>query len=92
MYEELEKFKEDEDKEFYPIKDYKIQFYGNGKTVGLLHPTAFSHPNLENWMRGKSASKYKVDGEWYGANFAPIYLSITKDKHKKGEFNFEYAR
>lgn len=94
MYEELESFKNYNDKEFYPIENYEMQFYGDGRIVSLRFPTVLNNPELDKRLSGSSASwyKYKVDGEWYGVGLATISLSIPKDKHKEGEFNFEFAR
>ncbi|WP_157451702.1 hypothetical protein [Cellulophaga lytica] len=94
LYEELASFKNYDDKEFYPIENYEVKYSGNGRIISLRFPTILNNPDLDKRLAGKSASwyKYYVNKEWKGVRFASINLSIPKDKHKEGEFNFEFAR
>jgi hypothetical protein len=61
--------------EVQTIKDYKMEFYANGKLVRFVNTT--NDPNL----RGKSAlwSKYKKDDEMSGYLFG-LYFYIPKGK------------
>jgi hypothetical protein len=61
--------------EFFPLEDYELVFYGDGKLVGLK-----SKKN-EKGFRGASAllCKFKLDGKWTGAELDYL-LHIPKGK------------
>ncbi|KGK30612.1 hypothetical protein [Cellulophaga sp. E6(2014)] len=81
-------------KDYQPIKDYKIQYFADGKIVRLWHPSIFEKPDLDPRLNRKSAFYflYTNKDNRKRVRFQGITLSIPKDKHKKGEFNFEFAR
>ncbi|WP_405246609.1 hypothetical protein [Cellulophaga sp. Asnod2-G02] len=83
-----------DNKDFQPIKDYKIQFFGDGRIVRLWHPSVFEKPDLDLRLKRTSAFYFLFTNKdnRKKVRFQGITLSIPKDKHKKGEFNFEYAR
>ncbi len=73
---ECELFVQAKNKEFQPIKDYEIKFYGNSKIVALKHSsTTPSDPRL----RGESSFWFLYDnGSGLRANFPNIYLYLPK--------------
>ena len=79
-----------EDKVFQPIKDYKISFRSEGQHLVLEH---YVFPVKDKRIQGKSSFWFLFKkNEITRAMFRSINLSIPKDKHKEGEFNFEFAR
>lgn len=83
-----------EDKDFQPIKDYIVDFHGNGAIISLWHPSVIQKLDLDVRLDRKSTFYFLYtdeDGDTL-VDFTGIFLSIPKDKHKEGEFNFEFAR
>ncbi|WP_062059441.1 hypothetical protein [Aquimarina longa] len=64
------------DKEFQPLEDYVLSFYGNGRIVSLRHP---SREPVDYRLRGKSALwfLYETEDETIG-HFPGIYLYLPK--------------
>ncbi len=65
-----------QEKEFQPIKDYNIEFYGGNKIITLRYPVI--NP-IDKRLKGKSAFwfKYKLGGN-IRASWTNIYLYIPK--------------
>ncbi|WP_158978278.1 hypothetical protein [Cellulophaga sp. L1A9] len=81
-------------KDYQPIIDYKVEYFGDGRVICLWHPSIFEKPDLDPRLSRESSFYYiyLTEDNKRRARFQGILLSIPKDKHKKGEFNFEYAR
>ncbi|MCV6629129.1 MAG: hypothetical protein OIF50_04640 [Flavobacteriaceae bacterium] len=81
-------------KRFQPLKDYKMVFYNDGKSVLLWHPSLIEKPDLDKRLANNAALYYlhtKPNGN-IRVQFLGIFLSISKDKHQKGAFHLEYTR
>ncbi|MDO6855324.1 hypothetical protein Q4599_17210 [Cellulophaga lytica] len=80
-----------DNKDFQPIRDYKFSIWSQGHYVSLEHPV---FPIKDKRIQGKPSFwfLFKNSNGRLRAMFRPIDLSIPKDKHKEGEFNFEFAR
>ncbi|MCV6630633.1 MAG: hypothetical protein OIF50_12345, partial [Flavobacteriaceae bacterium] len=81
-------------KRFQPLKDYKLVFYNDGKSVQAWHPKLLEKPDLDPRLANKAASYYlhTTPKGNIRVQFLGDYLSIPKDKHQKGEFHLEYTR
>ncbi|WP_157821835.1 hypothetical protein [Tenacibaculum sp. Bg11-29] len=82
-----------EDKNFQPLKNYKVSYQGNGRIINLEHPIFTLDDSIDKRLYGKPAFwfLFKKNNKTR-VMFRSILLSIPEDKHKKGEFNFGYAR
>ncbi|WP_148639346.1 hypothetical protein [Aquimarina longa] len=64
------------DKEFQPLEDYVLSFYGNGRIVSLRHP---SKEPVDYRLRGESALWFLYETEdATNAHFPGIYLYLPK--------------
>ncbi|WP_438711098.1 hypothetical protein ACSTS3_21525 [Aquimarina muelleri] len=65
-----------ENKEFQPLENYVINFYGNNRIVALRHP---SKEPVDYRLRGESAFWFTYDeGDNIMAYFPSIYLYLPK--------------
>ncbi|MCV6631195.1 MAG: hypothetical protein OIF50_15190, partial [Flavobacteriaceae bacterium] len=81
-------------KRFQPLKDYKLVFFNDGRSVQAWHPKLLEKPDLDKRLANRPALYYlhtKPNGN-IRVQFLGIFFSIPKDKHQKGEFHLEYTR
>jgi hypothetical protein len=73
---ERKKSLEFKNKEFQPVKDYIMNFYGNNRIVALKHP---SKEPVDRRLRGRSAFWFLYNnGEGRRVRFSEIYLYLPK--------------
>lgn len=78
------------EKEFQPLKDYELAFYGNGRIVTLKHSSLLG--GVENpRLRGRSASYFLYNNKTR-ARFLGIYLMLPKEKADKGLMELEMIK
>ncbi|MDO6855352.1 hypothetical protein Q4599_17405, partial [Cellulophaga lytica] len=65
------------DKEFQPLEDYELAFFGDGKIATLKFT---SNINGDSRLRGESALYFLYDDK-YMARFLGVYLYMDKDKY-----------
>lgn len=66
-----------DDKEFQPIKNYELVFYGEGKIATFKHS---SHLAQDYRLRGQSGLYFLYDNQYY-ARFLGRYLYLPKEKY-----------
>ncbi|MCL5244955.1 hypothetical protein M4I21_03995, partial [Cellulophaga sp. 20_2_10] len=66
-----------ENKEFQPLKNYELAFFGDGKIATLKHS---SHLDVDSRLRGQSALYFLFNNK-SRARFLGVYLYMDKDNY-----------
>ncbi|MDO6855323.1 hypothetical protein Q4599_17205 [Cellulophaga lytica] len=77
LWDEYNRVTNIEDKEFQPLKDYELAFFGDGKIATLKHS---SHLGIDSRLRGQSALFFLYNNQ-SRARFLGMYLYMDKDKY-----------
>ncbi|WP_062059438.1 hypothetical protein [Aquimarina longa] len=76
LWDEYQEIVLQNDKEFQPLEDYVLSFYGNGRIVSLRHP---SREPVDYRLRGECALWFLYDTEdETRADFPGVYLYLPK--------------
>ncbi|PKH49676.1 hypothetical protein CXF68_02745 [Tenacibaculum sp. Bg11-29] len=82
-----------ENKNFQPLKDYKLVFYGGGKIATFKHSSLLG---TDSRLRGESALYflYKNESDRLKGRFLSLYLYMDKDKYngKEEELQLEMIK
>ncbi|MCG8894661.1 hypothetical protein G1K73_13010 [Tenacibaculum finnmarkense] len=81
LWEEYNENVNTEDKEFQPLKNYELVFYGEGKIATFKHSSGL---DIDSRLRGTSALYFLYDDQSM-AYFLGLYLYMDKDKYNDKE-------
>ncbi|WCC41177.1 hypothetical protein PJJ26_00030 (plasmid) [Tenacibaculum finnmarkense] len=81
LWEEYNENVNTEDKEFQPLKNYELVFYGEGKIATFKHSSGL---DIDSRLRGTSALYFLYDDQSM-AYFPGLYLYMDKDKYNDKE-------
>jgi len=82
---ELLKYNKIEDKEFQPLENYELAFFGGGRIATFKHS---SHLDIDPRLRGKPALYFLYKNQSY-VSFSSLYIYMDKDKYNGKEEDIE---